>query len=89
MPPPLCLFLLAFCSLLTHRTMSSAMFKANFPTLVPPNFCTTQERLTLSSWGALETIEGASRGPLAVPLELILHGSKSTARRVGGIWRLQ
>src|SRR4051812_30287311 len=25
----------------THATTSAAIFKANFPTLVPPNFCTS------------------------------------------------
>jgi hypothetical protein len=68
-----CRALGAVCCKLTHLTMSSAMFRANFPTLVPPNFCTTQERWPLSFCGALENMEGALSCPLVVPVALILQ----------------
>ena len=71
------------CSGPTHLTMSSAMFRANFPTLVPPNFCTTQERLPLLFCGALETVEGAPSCPFAVSVALILQGVGAQAGRGG------
>lgn len=39
---------------IAYRTMSSAIFTGNFPTLVPPNFCTTQVRVLMSCFKEFE-----------------------------------
>ena len=62
--------------------MSSAMFRANFPTLVPPNFCTIQVRGTPWLW-ALDTTAEGSRCPFAVPVTLILQGVREQPGRAG------
>jgi hypothetical protein len=49
---------LLFAGGLAYRTMSSAMLTANFPTLVPPNFWTTQPRLLLFFRRALAAKDG-------------------------------
>jgi hypothetical protein len=50
------------------------MLRANFPTLVPPNFCTTQPRLLLFLRRELDVTAEASLCPSERSVVLILQG---------------
>lgn len=44
---------------MTHETISSAIFTANFPTLVPPNFCTSHLAAgSIEFWWRLGGVDG-------------------------------